>query len=216
MRFSKVFLVSLVGFGAVWITNYLLALINIQLGNASTLALYALISAAFLYFPTPKRTVFQGKKSRVEYIVNGQGELTTKIFRASNYSDYSEIEHNSEGRIFADSTGKIICTRYTNSGQNENGSTRVHLGMLCLISMGFCVMFENLLPLMNEDTLTLILAMWNYRLTQLNPEPSILHIWNNFLSLTDALSTIHLDFDFGLCFEIIKENLERLSILQFN
>lgn len=58
---------------------------------------------------TPTRTT---TPRTVEYLLNGQGQSTGRVFRTSDYPGYSEISRSNEGRIFSDSSGMIICTRY--------------------------------------------------------------------------------------------------------
>ena len=216
MGFLRVFLVSVAACAASMLADLLLGIWNVGLGDWSRIALFLLISAAFLYFPTPKRQLSSGKQTKTEYILDGNGQLTERIFSPRDYSDYTELDKNSDGRVLANSMGTIVCTKYVRSEQGSDGLSRIHLLLLCLISAAMSMVFAGLWDMIRTGNLEVYLQSWSIQ-KEWPDLQSLLSILNkNLESLLNSISRIHPKLDIGQCMEIIVENLERLSILNFD
>lgn len=129
----------------------LLGVVDIQLEGFAALLAYGFIAYVFLYKKAKKRPKAGDKAKAVEYVVNGQGQVTTKRFLPSDYPGYSQISSDSQGRIFGDPTGKIVCTRLVKADGTETGGglSRAHLIALCLVSVGLSAMFDQLWKLIS-------------------------------------------------------------------
>jgi len=216
MRFLKVLFVSLGSFGAALLANFLLDRVHMRLGSLSLIALYLVIASAFLYFPVPKRSLSVGKLKKKECILDGHGNLTNTIFVPSEYRDYTEASKNQDGRVLVNSLGNIVCTRYALPNQSNPGTSRIHLLFLCFVSVALSTMLQNLWPLILEERLEPFPRFWFIGKSWPDALSILSTIQDNLLSMKDALFHIRPKLDILKCLEIIKSNLEQLSILYFN
>lgn len=216
MRLSKVLFVSALAVTVSMLVDVILDMWNIRLGNWSLIALYLLIAAAFLYFPIPKRSFLPCEQPKEEYILDGKGQLTGTIFSPKNYTGYTEVDKNADGRILANSLGTIVCTRYIQPSKSSDGMSRIHLLSLCLISTALSLIFANLWNMIRTGSLEVLLQSWYLQKNWPGPESLFPILKRNLELLLDSIGHIHPKLDIEQCLEIIVDNLERLSIMYFD
>jgi hypothetical protein len=89
------------------------------------------------------------------------------------------------------------------------------MAALCLICVMVSIMLEHAIPLMGDGGFRLFLRRIGKQFAYLDPAGPIYIIRMNLRFLARSLSEIRPELDLGACLEIIKDNLENLSILQF-
>lgn len=145
MSFWRTVLTGAAGYFAVWLLNRLLPWPVFRSGMIPALAVYVLISVLMIYLPFRKKGGSTSSK-RVEYIVNGQGALTSTVFQPAQYRDYRQIDANKDGRTLIGPVGQIVCTGYGKTATPVEGKNPLHLIYLCTAAALFALVAEWMIP----------------------------------------------------------------------
>ena len=190
MGFRKMLLLSAGTYIAIGITKFFLDRRGIHLGTTAILGIYAILSVLVIYVPPRKRPRSSGQSKAVEYIANGQGKPTGRIFDPAQFRGYTEVDSDRTGRTFSDASGKIICTCYVTSRQTTDGASRLHLILLCLLTVLMGMTFEALFRDPQQNLLELCLSHILYRLSYFFQESSWLHVWSNITAMLGTLKQL--------------------------
>lgn len=87
-----------------------------------------------VYFTTPKTSVWKGKEKRIEYLIQGNGRLSTVPFDKSKYRDYKQLSSDKNGSTYASPEGALMCTKYVSVTQSSRrGEAPLPLLLFCVL-----------------------------------------------------------------------------------
>ena len=157
------------------------------------------------------RALFAPRQTKTEYVLSGNGDLTSKKYRQADHPGFGQVEQNREGAVYCDEAGAIICTRYQYSVGPSLSNPLILWGE-CLAA-ALCGLLGCWLYIQFRDTalLSSLLVRVRQNVSGLQALPWVLRGLLDRLvqDLQLGLEQIRTNLDMSRVREILLQNLER-------